>query len=1078
MNNRYLACLALGTLLLVLAAPPATADTVSLFDWAFNVNGTAYKSPGPYSGPDPGQLPAYFDTSAFDWATGLGTITLDYRPGAGSYFFIGFLDLEIDNAINGPYNEYSPDPDTAKLAAGQTWEVDEPGWNLDPSFPMGDIYWNATGLTNALDNSNGLPITNPYNVSMALGWNFTLPPGKRAIITLSTTTSGPPASGFFLEQRDLDSPGIVYYSGNVSGSDIPGGGGGGVPEPGTLVLLGSGLAGLALLARGRRSGAKARNLFHLALIVGLISLPLIVPQTASATAPVVKTVQFVPDKPTATHPAMCGVPLTLKGTSDQGGTWSWDPADGSGALYSGTISNMYAIEATHTYSGAGCSAGKIYAASLTVTNTGGEFTTKYYYVQIFDKTLDVEVNRAIDEGLWALQKGMTRSINNGLPDGDWSSWSGYYGVHAANTEAFFSMGFKENGTADNPYTETVQRAMNHFFTLLNTYSISRGDMGGGVGYGVGPNQSYQGYQDGMMLSALVASGNPDGIAPTGILPSGSNPGIKGRKYKDIAQDMVDYIAGCQYADSNYGGWRYNCGDFPDNSACQWNAIALIAAERIWGLQIAPYVKPNNKNWLVYSHNATSGPYGWYGYTSTGYGWGPFADTASGMVQAIMDGYGRDDQYGLWNSAEAFMRDQWDNPGGYSYGGTGFRYYYVYATFSFVKSMLLHSPQIDGKINKLHSYSGIADLDWYGDPVKGVARALLDAQYAPPQGYWWSKYGQPTGDHYPFMTAWAIMMLNRTVIETGKPVAVAKALPPVAVKGQTVTLDGGGSYHQDPSKSIVAWDWTIYDGPDIGSGVLATKSGKTVTFAFPDMKNYLVKLTVTDNASPPATAEAFFTVQVSIPPIAPVAIAGGPYKFCNQAIPWVLDGSRSYNPDDGAHQPGNYPGDFITAYLWDLDLNGAYDNASGAKPNVTSYFSGKAPGSYLIGLKVEDNTALSFPDVSGGKNLFGTATATVVLEGNCGCITNLTAKTMGLRVDLAWQNIGAEKYNIYRKLSTDADFPAAPLATVNAPVGVFSDLAVVAGKTYNYVVRPYKSTNTPPEYCTSNMATALVPAFRR
>ena len=224
---------------LAIAPCPASAG-VALYDWAFNVNGTVYASPAGYSGPLPGALPAFFNTSGYNWSTGLGTITIDYRPGPGSYFFAVFVDHEIDNSINGPYNEYAADPDVALLAAGQTWEVDEPGWNADPAFPMGDIYWNATGSSNALDNSNGLPFPNPYNVSMALGWNFLVGSGERAVISLDLTTAGPPASGFWLEQHDLDSADVIYMSGNAQ--VVPSGV---IPEPGTLLLMAAGLAAVA-----------------------------------------------------------------------------------------------------------------------------------------------------------------------------------------------------------------------------------------------------------------------------------------------------------------------------------------------------------------------------------------------------------------------------------------------------------------------------------------------------------------------------------------------------------------------------------------------------------------------------------------------------------------------------------------------------------------------------------------------------------------------------------------------------------------------------------------------------------------
>jgi len=164
-----------------------------------------------------------------------------------------------------------------------------------------------------------------------------------------------------------------------------------------------------------------------------------------------------------------------------------------------------------------------------------------------------------------------------------------------------------------------------------------------------------------------------------------------------------------------------------------------------------------------------------------------------------------------------------------------------------------------------------------------------------------------------------------------------------------------------------------------------------------------------------------TVQVSIPPLRPVAIAGGPYRFCNQATPW---NSTAHAPiiRRRAASASSYPGDFITAYKWDLNLDGTYGGSgepAGVRPDVTSFFSGYAAGSYLVRLIVEDNSKLSFPDFAPNNFVSDPSTATVILEGDCGCITNLSAKVRGTVVDLAWQNIGADSYNIYRKLSTDA-----------------------------------------------------------
>jgi hypothetical protein len=76
----------------------------------------------------------------------------------------------------------------------------------------------------------------------------------------------------------------------------------------------------------------------------------------------------------------------------------------------------------------------------------------------------------------------------------------------------------------------------------------------------------------------------------------------GRSYGDIVQDMVDYYAYCQYDGAQGGGWRYSCNQFPDNSANQWAAIGLIAAEENFGATVPQIVKDSNEVWINYSQH--------------------------------------------------------------------------------------------------------------------------------------------------------------------------------------------------------------------------------------------------------------------------------------------------------------------------------------------------------------------------------------------------------------------------------------------------------------------------------------------
>jgi len=276
--------------------------------------------------------------------------------------------------------------------------------------------------------------------------------------------------------------------------------------------------------------------------------------------------------------------------------------------------------------------------------------------------------------------------------------------------------------------------------------------------------------------------------------------------------------------------------------------------------------------------------------------------------------------------------------------------------------------------------------------------------------------------------------------------------------------------QAAGRSIVAWNWTVYNGATEATGIRETQSGKFASTSFGAMGDYLVKLVVTDDAGTPATDTDYVTAVVSLPPYPPVAKTRVA-RFCSQVTPWILDGSLSTNPDDGKSEPG-YPGDFIQTYGWDLDVNGTFGDATGVRPDVTAFYSAKSPGTYLYRLRVTDTTAASFPH-SGYGNLSSIADGNVILDGDCACVTDLVAKAMRSRVDLAWQHVGAEKYMIYRK-STGA---FAKIAETVAPITVFTDLTAVNGTTYTYVVKPFKTEATPQEYCESNTASATPRATR-
>jgi hypothetical protein len=342
--------------------------------------------------------------------------------------------------------------------------------------------------------------------------------------------------------------------------------------------------------------------------------------------------------------------------------------------------------------------------------------------------------------------------------------------------------------------------------------------------------------------------------------------------------------------------------------------------------------------------------------------------------------------------------------------------------------------------------------------------LVDDQNA--GGYW---YGHDyTSDQYPFETAWAIMMLRR-IVPYIHPVARAEATPNPALAGQTVTFSGSGSFHPDPARTIVLWEWDLDN-----NGTFET-TGVTASRSFPTVGSYPVTLRVTDNGTPALTNTSTLMAVIGRPPLPPTAQAGGPYSFCTNRTPWFLDGSGSVNPDEGLSEPG-HPSNTIIAYDWELNGDNTFNDAAGASPDVTGAFTALGVGDYAIRLRVTDNTAASYTS-SGVVNLSDTDTAHVVVRAGtdpaCACVSNLAARPKPGKADLTWTwGPGAVRYNVYR--GTVSGGPYLKIGAVSSPglpgTGVFADMGPLTnGVTYYYVVREAALNND--ELCQSNQAAA-------
>ena len=144
-----------------------------------------------------------------------------------------------------------------------------------------------------------------------------------------------------------------------------------------------------------------------------------------------------------------------------------------------------------------------------------------------------------------------------------------------------------------------------------------------------------------------------------------------------------------------------------------------------------------------------------------------------------------------------------------------------------------------------------------------------------------------------------------------PAAVPVSIAVGAGSATAVTLEGVDAEDDDVSVEVT-------DSPDHGT---LTGSGPSRTYTADGDYTGSDSLTfaVTDIFGASGTA----TVEIEVTPAGepPVAAAGGPYPI-SEGQDLALDGSDSSDPDGDA-----------LAYAWDLDGDGAYDDASGATPTV-------------------------------------------------------------------------------------------------------------------------------------------------
>ena len=370
----------------------------------------------------------------------------------------------------------------------------------------------------------------------------------------------------------------------------------------------------------------------------------------------------------------------------------------------------------------------------------------------------------------------------------------------------YELGYDSPFDPDYEYSDNVTAGLNYLFGSANLFNQSIGTQdhtGGasgsiddpdsnsnGIGvYAHGSSYPFDVYDTGIVLSAIAASGTPDRV----VNVSGSV--VDGAKYKDVAQDMVDWLAWAQsdfdYASNSMGegGWSYGAldnddqmGSFgPDNSNGGYAALGLAYAGG-FGCTIPDWVTTELNAYIAdiqdpVDADANDGG-SWYDRPIGGI---PVNILKTGNLIMEMALVGDTPTTPRVIDALDYLARHWGDASGANsppgWDGTPAQYQAMFCAMKGLEYM-----GIDTFKDAFNN-----DIDWYADFSDAIV-AQQTTTAGPDFGSWQSSSGRgnPT-----IITAWALLILEKT------------APPPVEDKG---FMTGGGNIAIGKGKNAQLYTW--------------------------------------------------------------------------------------------------------------------------------------------------------------------------------------------------------------------------------------------------------------------------------